>query len=169
MARPPAVLIAIALTNLLWAGCHSLPVSFSPPAQRTGLTSAHFVMMNDPAADSYIVQGFREHSEGTWRWAHDHPVLRFTLPGSGPLNFTMDFTLPEGTFHETGPVTLAIAINGKPFDSVRCDHAGDYRFAQRVPDALLHKPGINVVALDPDRTATAEKLGFVLSRAGFAE
>jgi hypothetical protein len=126
-------------------------------------------MMSDAVADAYIVQGFRAHSEGSWRWAHDHPVLRFTLPDAGALNFTMDFTLPEATFHQTGPVTLAIAINGKPFDSVRCDHAGDYRFAQRVPEALLHKPGLNLVAIDPDKTATAEKLGFVLLRAGFVE
>ena len=100
------------LSILLWAGCASLPVSFPPPAQRPSLSSSHFVMMGDPGADSFIVQGFRAKSETSWRWTHDHPVLRFTLPDTGPLKFTMDFALPEVTFRETGPVTLAIAING---------------------------------------------------------
>ena len=85
-------------------------------------------MMGDPGADSFIVQGFRAKSETSWRWTHDHPVLRFTLPDTGPLKFTMDFALPEVTFRETGPVTLAIAINGQPFDRPRYDRAGDYQY-----------------------------------------
>ena len=159
----------VALSSLLWAGCHSLPVFFAPPAQKPSLASAAFVMMSDPAADAFIVQGFRAHSESGWRWTHDHPVLRFTLPETGRLKFHMDFTLPEATFHETGPATLSIAINGRPLDRVRCDHAGDYQYEHEVPDDLLHKPGVNLVAIDPDKTATAEKLGFVLLRAGFVE
>jgi hypothetical protein len=126
-------------------------------------------MMSDAAAGAYIIQGFRSHSEGSWRWAHDHPLLRFSLPESGPLQFSMSFTLPEGTFRETGPVTLALSINGKSFDSIHCDHFGDYHFVQPVPDDLLHKPGVNLVAMDPDKTATPEKLGFVLLQAGFVE
>ena len=125
--------------------------------------------MGDPNADSYIVQGFRDHSETSWRWAHDHAVLRFTLPDAGPLQFTMDITLPEPTFRETGPVTLAISINGKPFDRPHYDHAGDYHYQRAVPDRLLHEPGENLVAIDPDKTVGAEKLGFVLARAGFVE
>jgi len=126
-------------------------------------------MMSDADADAYIVQGFRAKSEGAWRWAHDHPVLRFTLPDAGPLKFSAFFTLPEATFRQTGPITLTISINGRHFDDVRCDHAGDYPFLQPVPDQMLHKPGVNLVAMVPDKTATPEKLGFVLVRAGFVE
>ena len=125
--------------------------------------------MSDPAADSFIVGGFRAKSEGAWRWALDRPVLRFTLPETGPLEFTMDFTLPEATFHETGPVTLAISINGKPLDRPHYDHAGDYHYAHSVPEAWLHPNSENLVAIVPDKCATPEKLGFVLSRAGFVE
>lgn len=167
MARPPALLIAFSI--LLGAGCQSLPVFFAPPAQKASLASAHFVMMSDPQAGFYIVQGFRDHSEGVWRWALAHPLLRFTLPNTGPLKFIMDFTLPEATFRETGPVTLAIALNGRPFDRVRGDHPGDYHYEQPVPGDRLHEPGENLVAIDPDKTATPEKLGFVLLRAGFVE
>ena len=169
MARPP-VIIFVALFHLLWAGCNSLPVFYAPPAQRASQASRHLVKMGDPDANSYIVQGFRSESEGgAWRWALDHPVLRFTLPDAGPLQFTMLFTLPQATFHDTGPVTLSVAINGKPFDRIPCDHAGDYQVTRPVADSFLHKPGVNLVAIDPSKTATPEKLGFVLTSAGFAE
>ena len=167
MARPPALFVA--LSSFLWAGCHSLPVFFAPPAQKPALASTAFVMMSDPAADAFIVQGFRAHSEGAWRWTHDHPVLRFVLPETGALNFRMDFTLPEATFRETGATTLSIAVNARLLDRVHCDHAGDYHYEHAVPEELLHKPGVNLMAIDPDKTATAEKLGFVLQRAGFVE
>lgn len=154
---------------LLGAGCSSLPVSFPPPAQRPALEDRHFVMMGDPDAGSFIVQGFRAKSEGEWRWALDHPVLRFILPDAGLLQFAMDFTLPDATFQATGPVTLAISINGHLLDRPRYDHAGNYHYARAVPDALLHQPGENLVAIDPDKVAMPGKLGFVLTRAGFAE
>ncbi len=125
--------------------------------------------MADPATDSFIVQGFRAKSEGAWRWAHDHAVLRFLLPETGPLKFTMDFTLPEKTFRETGPVKLAVSINGHSLDAARYDHAGDYRYERAVPENWLRQNGENLVAIDPDKTTTAEKLGFVLTGAGFTE
>ena len=128
-----------------------------------------FVIMGDPDSGSYVVQGFRARSEGEWRWALDHPVLRFILPEAGPLQFAMDFTLPDGTFQMTGPVTLAISVNGHLLDRAHCDHAGSYHYAHAVPDGMLHKPGENLVAIDPDKVAMPGKLGFVLSRAGFVE
>ena len=168
MARPPAIIL-IAPSILLWAGCQSLPVSFAPPSQRPALASGHFVLMGDPAADSFIVQGFRARSEGSWRWALCHPVLRFLLPEIGPVKFTMDFTLPDGTFRETGPVSLAISVNGHVLDRPRYEHPGDYQYQHPVPEGWLHPNGENRVAIDPDKCATPEKLGFVLARVGFAE
>ena len=125
--------------------------------------------MSDPAADQFIVQGFRAKSEGSWRWALDHPVLRFTLPETGALQFTMDFTLPEATFRQTGPVSLAISVNGAPLDRPRYDRPGDYHYQHPVPENRLRPNGENLVAIVPDRCATPEKLGFVLGRAGFTE
>lgn len=133
------------------------------------MEARQFVMMGDPDSSSYVVQGFRAKSEGEWRWALDHPMLRFTLPEAGPLQLDVDFTLPEGTFQMTGPVTLAIAVNGHPLDRAHYDRAGSYHYVHAVPDAMLHKPGENLVAIDPDKVATPGKLGFVLSGAGFVE
>lgn len=166
MARPPVLILAL---TFLWAGCHSLPISFAPPQQRPALPTGNFVLMSDPTADSYIVQGFRAHSETTWRWAYDHPVLRFSLPETGALKFEMDFTLPDATFHQTGPVTLAISVNGRPLDRPRYDHPGDYHYQHEVPEAMLRANGENRVAIDVNKSATPEHLGFVLTRAGFSE
>jgi hypothetical protein len=130
------------------------------------------VMMSDRRADAYIVGGFRPASEGPWRWANDRPVLRFYLPDSGPLQLVFDLTLPEPTFALTGPVSIAIAVNGREIDRIHCDRAGSYSYRHPVGDECLRRKAINMVALTPDKTALrqgGEKLGFVLSRAGFAE
>ena len=97
---------------VLLSGCERLPESFPPPAQRVSLETAglaHFIAMSDPDAGAYLVQGFRLQSEGPWRWAHEHPVLRFNLPALARAKFTMVFALPEQTFRLTGPVTLAFS------------------------------------------------------------
>jgi hypothetical protein len=136
-------------------------------------TLRHFVFMSQVDADSYIVQGMRAKSEGPWRWAHDHPVLRFYLPEVGRVDFEMDFTLPEGNFQETGPVTLTWAINGQVLDRVRYDKPGQQHYSRAVPPELLHPNGVNLVAITPDKTSgrpeSGERLGFVLTSAGFAE
>ena len=134
-------------------------------------TLGHYVYMNQPEADAYIVGGMREKSEGPWRWALDRPVLRFYVPEAARLNFQMDLTFPEKEFHQTGPVTLTLALNGQVFDRVRVDKPGSERYSHRVPAHLLRANSINVVAITPDKTAGRpdERLGFVMFSAGFAE
>jgi hypothetical protein len=136
-------------------------------------TLSHFVYMNAADADAYIVQGMRPKSEGPWRWAHDHPVLRFYLPEVGRINFEMDFSFPENTFRQTGPVTMTFAINGQVFDRVRYDKPGQQQYSHAVPGGLVRANAVNLVAITPDRTARqpggGEELGFVLTSAGFTE
>jgi hypothetical protein len=135
-------------------------------------TFGQFVAMGDPGAYAYIVGGFRDKSEGPWRWTHDHPVLQFWLPPQARVRFTAEFSFPEQTFSQTGPVTLTFAINGKVFDRVRYAQPGTEKYNRPVPPDLLN-PGVNTVAIDPDKCATrpegGERLGFVLLSAGFAE
>jgi len=136
-------------------------------------TLGPFVYMSQPDASAYIVSGMRERSEGAWRWAHERPLLRFYLPEVGRVRFRMDFTLPDNTFQETGPVTLTLALNSQVFDSVRCDKPGQQRYDHSVPPELVHANALNQVAITPDKTAgrvsPGERLGFVLASAGFAE
>jgi hypothetical protein len=153
-----------------------LPTAYPPPAQRPSLTVSpagfgHFVAMSDPNAGAYIVQGFRERSEGPWRWALDCPVLRFYLPSVGRVRFTAEFTFPEQNFRQTGPVTITFRLNGTVFDRVRYDQPGGHEYSHPAPPELVRQNGINTVAMEPDKAAAngSEKLGFVLTHAGFAE
>ena len=130
--------------------------------------------MSNPNADAYIVQGIGGHTEvGGFRWAFAHPVLRFRLPRTDHLRFAMDFALPETTFRVTGPVTLAISFNGRPFDRPSFERAGQKHYERDVPRDFLRADAINLVAIDPDKVYTAPqdgmKLGFPLSRVGFVE
>lgn len=169
----------ITLAAFLFATGCGRQLWYAPPAQKPSMgeaslgTLSHFVFMSQPDADTYIVQGMREKSEGPWRWAHDRPVLRFYLPEVGRVNFQMDFSLPENNFHQTGPVTMTLAINGRFFDRAIFNKPGQQQYSHSVPVELLHPNAVNLVAIAPDKTAGqqegGERLGFVLTSAGFAE
>lgn len=160
------------------AGCGNSTVWYPPPVQRASLSLpsslpfGYFVAMSDPNAAAYIVGGFRDQSEGLWRWTHEHPVLQFYVPRVPRLRFVMDLTFPEQTFAQTGPVQLVIRLNGREFDRVRYAQPGSQQYSKETPWEWLHANGINKVALDPDKTAAGpggERLGFILTRAGFVE
>ena len=169
------VFIAVALAG---AGCGNRLTWYAPPVQRGSLSLpsaapfGYFVAMSDPNASAYVVGGFREQSEGPWRWTHEHPVLQFYVPRVPRLRFLMDVTFPDQTFAQTGPVEVAVRVNGRELGRVRFAKSGSDEYAQQVPWEWLHINGINTVALEPDKTAAGpggERLGFVLTRAGFLE
>jgi hypothetical protein len=95
------------------------------------------------------------------------------VPDAGRLRFVMDFSLPERTFRETGPVTLTLTINGKLFDRARFDTPGQLHYSHPAAPEFLNLHGENRVAIDPTPVwvskADGGKLGFIISRAGFAE
>jgi hypothetical protein len=129
--------------------------------------------MEDPNAGEYIVADIADRGPGTWRWAYSHPVLRFFVPDVPRVSFAMDFSIPERTFHDTGPVTLTIRINGALLDRYRCGVAGEQHYSHTVPSTMLHRIAINLVAIDPDPVWISKsdggRLGFILSSAGFTE
>ena len=164
------------LSTLFLSACGRLPESFPPPAQRAPLEASsglsHFVAMSDPTAGAYIVEGFRQTSEGPWRWANARPMLRFYLPPIARAKFTMAFALPEQTFRLTGPVILTFLVNGRVLDRARYDKPGEQQYTHDVPAEFLKPDGINTVAIQPDKVAEpnpGEKLAFVLISAGFSE
>lgn len=153
-----------------------MPESFPPPAQRASLESpgglAHFAAMSDPDAAAYLVKGFREKNDGSWRWAVEHPVMRFYLPALSQAKFTMAFVLPGQTFRLTGPVTLTFSINGRVLDRARYEKPGEQQYTHQVPPEFLKPQAINIVAIEPDKVAAphpGERLSFLLIRAGFTE
>ncbi|MGA2155847.1 MAG: hypothetical protein ABSH37_15645 [Bryobacteraceae bacterium] len=162
----------------LTAGCGSRLEWYPPPEQRPSLSLpsslpfGYFVAMSDPNAGAYIVGGFRDQSEGVWRWTHERPVLQFYVPRAPRLRLLVDLTFPDQTFAQTGPVELTIRLNGKEFDRVRYAKPGSQEYTKDTPWEWLHPDAVNTVALEPDKTAAGpdgERLGFVLTRAGFVE
>ena len=78
------------------------------------------------------------------------------------LKFTMDFSLPERTFRETGPVTLTFTLNGKLLDRARFEQAGQLHYSHDVPPALLRKNAVKrrnlrVVAISAKRINQGHK------------
>jgi hypothetical protein len=163
---------------LLTAGCQRAPVVYPPPAQRPSFQGVEpppvmgrFVKMSDANIDEYLVKDVSRSTEGgTWRWTFRRPELRFFLETTEHLRFSMDFSLTESTFRETGPVSLAVTINDKPFAKIHVSKPDQLHWEKPVPPALL-KPGVNFVAIQPDKVFIAKAdgaaLGFVLTSAGF--
>ena len=162
---------------LLANACSRTPDIYQPPIQRKPLTGpdghlGQFINMSDPAADAFIVRDMSKTTEGgSWRWAYRHPQLRFYLRNTDKLHFVMDARLAENTFHDTGPVTLTIQINGHDLDQVRFDEPGDRHFDKVVPPAFLLPHSENFVSFETDKQWVSKEdgavLSFVLTRAGF--
>ena len=167
------------LAAMVCAGCSRLPESFPPPEQRAALTVppetgvGYFVDMSDPNSSAYVVQEIADRTEVPWRWAYAHPVLRFRVPESGRLRFLLDFSLPERTFRQTGPVTLTFTVNGRFFDRARFEAPGQLHYSHPVEREFLRGSAEVLVAIDPQPVwvskADGGRLGFIISRAGFAE
>jgi hypothetical protein len=164
---------------MVCAGCSRLPEVFPPPAQRRPLTLppptpfGHWLSMSDANADAYLVKDVAPEGPGTWRWTYSHPALRFFLPDLPRVRFAMDFAIPERTFRDTGTVTLTFHVNGHLLDRFRCEKPGPLHYTHDVPLDMLHRNGVNLVAIDPDPVwvskADGGRLGFILSSAGFTE
>jgi hypothetical protein len=128
--------------------------------------------MEDPQADDHIVRDISP-ERGLRRWAFLHPELKFQLSKVDNIHFFTDFTVPQVTFKDTGPVTVTYSVNGTELGSIRCDHAGDYHVEKPLPPGLV-KPGYLVkvtYSAEPRWIAPTDRaqLSFLLMGAGFTE
>jgi hypothetical protein len=159
------------------AGCSEYPPTFAPPLQRLpvvdddSLGYRHFHEMNDRRVETYFVQDIYTLEGNSWRWTGPKPTLRYRLREIQNLRFVMDLTVPEVTFRETGPVTVAVRVNGHLLDTVRYTAAGDYQFVKPVDEAWLTADEETIVEASVEPTWLGAdggtRLGFVLQRAGF--
>jgi hypothetical protein len=168
----------IILLLLAAASCQRSPLVYPPPAQRPSFEGVEpppvmgrFVKMSDVNADQYILKDVSRGTEGgTWRWTFRRPELRFFLDTVDNLRFSMDFSLTDSTFHETGPVLMSVFINGQLFDKIHVIKPDRLHWEKPVPPSFL-KPGLNLVAVEPDKVFIAKAdgaaLGFVLTSMGF--
>jgi hypothetical protein len=145
------------------------PLTGSEPSE-----IGHFIDLKDAGADAYIVRDVSEAVEGgSWRWTGKRPELRFYLDSIDKLTFKAEFAIAEVTIKDTGPVTISVLINGNLLDIVHCPKSGEQYFEKPVPPKFLHANAVNTAALEIDKVWIAlddgAKMGFILSRAGFAQ
>jgi hypothetical protein len=163
---------------LVLPACNRWPDSYPPPTQRPALPGTEtplgaFVHMNSSQAGAHLVRDVSVHVEsGNWRWTYKRPELKFYLPRTDRLNFSMDFSVPEATFAQTGPVTFTFLVNGVVLDRLRVHAPGPKSYRKAVPARMLKAGELNHVVIEPDKVFVAgdgAKLGFVLISAGFVE
>lgn len=125
----------------------------------------------DSDADKYIVKDIKG-AEGGWRWTNAEPELRFQMPaGELKRKFRLELGINDRTFHDTGPVTIVILVNGNELDRITLRNFGDHTYEKAVPTTFLLPGAENRVlmrVLNPWQAPDpGVKLGFVLRSAGF--
>ena len=169
-----------AVCAALLAGCVEQPQTYAPKQPRRPLSIEEpsvlkpAVRMNEPGAELHFIRDIKAYVEGgIWRWTGKRPTLMFRTAKDRGLKFFADVVVPQITFKDTGPQTISITINGKPFDEVRVETAGDRHIEKAVPDGVLRTEAENVVTMEIDKVwiapADGVHLGFVLIAAGFRE
>jgi hypothetical protein len=162
---------------VIFSGCRSVP-EFPPPQQRPAFEgykphAARVIEMGDPGAQGHFVRDISEEPDGSWRWALQRPAVRVKVRGDQKLKYTIDFTLPDITFKDTGPVTIGFFVNDHLLDRVRYATGGYQHFEKAVPDAWVDPNQEVIVAAEIDKMWTSKedgtRYGFIISRMGLAE
>jgi hypothetical protein len=142
-----------------------------PPQKRPpeALDPDSYVNFSQPGADECIVRDINP-GDG-YRWTRDHPELKFWVRRQPGLRFSMSFWIATATLRDTGPVTVAVKINGHLLVNIRCNQARNYRIDRPVPLEWVC-PGEPVLVLaesSPLWTAPGDgaHLGYLLEGAGF--
>ncbi len=156
-----------------------MPESYAPPVQRQPFESfrpyriKRVVNMNDPDAPAHIVKDINSHAEGMWRWTQQTPTVKVKVRSTENLKYTIDFSLPEVTFKDTGPVTLSFSVNGHLLSQVHYDKSGEYHYEKLIPPEWLTVDQDALLAAEIDKVWVSKedgvKLGFILTRIGLTQ
>jgi len=155
--------------------CQNTPAPYAPPAQREPLEEKHepaspLVEMGAPGARKSFVQDISEKLDGSWRWCQQKPTVKVVVPSKLNWKYMVDLTVPEVTFKDTGPVTIAFTLNDHLVDRVRYAKAGQLHFEKPVrPEwVLVDQP--NLLAAEIDKMWVSKedgsRFGFILTRIG---
>jgi hypothetical protein len=139
--------------------CQKITDTYRPPARREPLAGAipspdfSAAAMTDPKAAEFFLHGIdSELSGNAWRWTGPNPALRLRAPAAPPFDLVIDFAVAEVTFRGTGPLSIAVTLNAKPFDTIRCAAPGRMLFRKEVQAELLRPGDVAEVALSIDKT-----------------
>jgi hypothetical protein len=151
---------------------YTMPAGPEPAA--ASLPDARLVLsMADADIDAHIVRDVMHAETGEpARWTNAHPAFRMVLNSDvEDLDFYIHLFLPENTFRVTGPVKLAVTINGAVVATPEFRSEGDHEFRSAVPSGLLRKGEPVTVSFEvrPPYKSPQDgtKLGVLLFSIGF--
>jgi len=130
------------------------------------------VDMSAPDASWHVVKDIEPGSTGDlWRWTKQNPSLKILATTTQNLKLSVDFTLWDVAFRQTGPVELTFLVNGRTLDKIRYATPGQKHFEKPIPPEWLTTDVESIVSVAIDKLYIApedgEKFGFILSRVGF--
>jgi hypothetical protein len=173
MTRAILTVLALALCS-----CRTASDEYPVPVQRPSfegfkLPAGRVLNMDDPDAPLRFVRDISPGLAANWRWTDQRPAVRIRVRAVEKLKYTIDFTLPEATFKDTGPVTVTFTVNDHVLGRVSYAASGSRHFEKAVPT--------DWVAINKDATVGAEvdkpwiskddgtRLGFILTRIGLTQ
>ena len=136
------------------------------------MRASMLVYMNDEDAPLHFVRDISSSLEGsTWRWTQKRPTLKVLLITTRGLKFVVDFTLPDATMKQTGPVTISFFLGDRLLDKIHYDKPGFQHYEKPIEPAWLQTVSETVMSADIDKMykdpGDGATLGFILTRMGF--
>lgn len=171
-----SVRVALPLIALLaCCACDSKPWYAIPQQQPSfdgfSAPNSRVVAMDDADADLRIVRDIQPAAGIRWRWTLQRPAVKVRMHTAAPVRYTIDFTLPEATFKDTGPVTIAFLVNDRVLDRIRYTASGEQHYEKIVPSDWIQAGKDNIAGAEIDKLWTGDdgrQFGFILTRMGFA-
>jgi hypothetical protein len=167
------------LAPLLLTSCVQMPETYAPPVQRQPIEAprpyriARVVNMNDPDAEARFVKDISKDLAGSWRWCVQKPTVKIKPRTNENLKYTIDFTLPEVTFKDTGPVTMSFWVGDHLVDRIKYDQFGQKHFEKPIPSDWVKPNEEILIAAEIDKVWVAKedgaRLGFILTRIGLTQ
>jgi hypothetical protein len=158
--------------------CQDIPPAYPVPEQRPSFEgykehSPRLVNMGDADAPRHFVRDISPELNGSWRWSRARPAVSVRVRSDEALKYKIDFTLPEITFKETGPVTIAFLVNDHMLDRLHYTRSGDQHFEKTVPAGWIEVGKEAIVGAEIDKLWTSQKdgarFGFIITRIGLTE
>jgi hypothetical protein len=158
--------------------CQEFPPAYPLPEQRPAFDvfkthSARMVNMGDTDAESRFVRDISSELDGSWRWSLARPAVRIRVRADQNLKYKIDFTLPDVTFKDTGPVTITFTVNDHVLDRILYTRAGEEHFEKPVPPQWMEAGKDAIVGAEIDKLWTSQRdgkqFGFIITRIGLTQ
>lgn len=156
------------------------PDVFAPPEQRKPQVLipdgklGHYVAMNAPDANAYIVGGVGGKIEDNgFRWTEKSAAFQFRLPSTRDLRAAVKMYVTDAAFAQTGPIEIGVFVGTRKLDSIKVEKPGEVPFEKAVPEEWLSTSQPVFLRIETDKVFTegehSIERGVLISAAGFVQ